>query len=208
MLFASCTVILIKNLLVWLTSLLPLKKKKLALRRSSLQYLYVIVRVIVDFLVPAKLLSQNMHYSSCLSVQSHISYNRPTWVFGRQVGSYQQSNELNAALIADGRRSSSKLRSSAFPNCYKSVRSNFQNSPFKNMSPSLQSRLNALSLKGLLISSQSRFNAFFPPSLQRRGIWILKTLNSKYALSSSRVVWRSSAYNNWSLMLNCDKGAP
>jgi hypothetical protein len=65
MLFASCTAILVKNLLAWLTSPPPLKKKKLAPRRSSSKYLRAIVRVIVDFPVPAKLLSQKMHYVSC-----------------------------------------------------------------------------------------------------------------------------------------------
>lgn len=165
MLFVSCTAILIKNLLVQLISLLPLKKKKLALRRSSLQYLYTIVCTIVDFLVLAKLLSQNIYCLSCLLVQLYISYSKLTQVLGRQVGSCQQSNKLNAALIADRRQSSSKLRISAFPNCYKSLRLNFQNLPFKDMSPSLQSYLNVLSLKGLLISSQGYFNAFFPPLL-------------------------------------------
>jgi hypothetical protein len=57
--------ILIKNLLAWLTSPPPLKKKKLALRRSSLKYLRAIIRAIVDFLIPAKPLSQKVHYVSC-----------------------------------------------------------------------------------------------------------------------------------------------
>jgi hypothetical protein len=64
MLFASCMAILVKNFLAWLTSPPPLEKKKLAPRRSSLQYLLAMVRAIVDFPVPAKPLSQNMRPSS------------------------------------------------------------------------------------------------------------------------------------------------
>jgi hypothetical protein len=56
-LYVSYIVILIKNLPVYLISPLPLKKKKLALRCFYLKYLRAIVRVIIDFLVLAKLLS-------------------------------------------------------------------------------------------------------------------------------------------------------
>src|SRR5271170_8219915 len=104
MLFASCMAILVKNLPAWLTSPPPLEKKKLAPRRSSLPYLWAMVRAIVDFPVPAKPLSQNMHRPSSPSAQSYISCSRSTRVSGRQVGSCWRSNELNAAFVANGRR--------------------------------------------------------------------------------------------------------
>ena len=60
MLLVSYTVILVTNLPVWLISLLPLEKKKLAPRRFYLLYFWVIVRVTVDFPVPAKPFSQKI----------------------------------------------------------------------------------------------------------------------------------------------------
>ena len=109
MLFASCIAILVKNLPVWLISLPPLKKKKLAPRRSFLQYLLAMVRAIVDFPVPAKLLSQNIHRSSCPLAQSHISCSMPTRVLGRQMGSSWQLAELKGASMACGKEWSRSL---------------------------------------------------------------------------------------------------
>ena len=71
------------------------------------------MRATVDFPVPAKPFSQKIHRSSCLSAQSYISCSRSTRVLGRQLGSSWRSNELNGALLANGRQSSPDLPVSA-----------------------------------------------------------------------------------------------
>src|ERR1700730_16961112 len=48
-LYASCTAILVQNLLAWPTSLPPLEKKTLAPKRFCSKYLCMTVRAIVDF---------------------------------------------------------------------------------------------------------------------------------------------------------------
>ena len=102
--FASYTAILVKNLRAWLTSLPPIKKKKLAPRRFQLKYLRATVRAIVDFPMPAKPFSQKIYRSSCPSAHLYIFYRRSTRVSRRQVALYQLSCELNGAPIANQRR--------------------------------------------------------------------------------------------------------
>jgi hypothetical protein len=146
MLFVSCIAILVKNLPAWLTSPPPLKKKKLAPRRSSSKYLQATVRAIVDFPMPAKPFSQKIHRSSCPSAQSYISRSRSTQVSGRQVGARWRSNELNSAPAADGRQSGPELLVSARFDCYIVFQGEVLRLPFKSLSISSQSRLNAFAL--------------------------------------------------------------
>ena len=104
---ASCTARLVKNLRALLTSSPPSKNKKLAPRRFYSKNLRATVRAIVDFPVPARPFSQKMYRISCPfvpSAQSYILCRRSTCVSGRQVGSCWRSQELKAALVANGRR--------------------------------------------------------------------------------------------------------
>jgi hypothetical protein len=100
---ASCTAMLVKNLLAWLASLPPLEKK-LAPRRPCSEYVRATVRATVDFLVPANPFSQKMLLLSCPSAHSCISRRTSTRVSGRQLGSCCLAYELKGAFSAFGKR--------------------------------------------------------------------------------------------------------
>ena len=114
-LYASYIAIVVKNLPAWPTSPPPLEKKKLAPRRFCSKYLRATVRAIVDFPVPAKLLSQKIHRLSSLSTQLYISLRRLTRVFWRQVDASCFAYELNGASTAYGRRRSTSESSPSLP---------------------------------------------------------------------------------------------
>jgi len=84
---ASCTAMLVTNLLACPTSPPPRAKKKLAPRRFWSKYSRPTVRAMVNFPVPAKPFSQKMQRSSCPSAQPYISQRRSTRVLGRQEAS-------------------------------------------------------------------------------------------------------------------------
>ena len=100
--FASCVAMPVKNLPVSLTSPLPLEKKELALRQSCSWHWRAIVRVTVDFPLPAIPFNQKTHLSSSRLTHAVISLRTSTRVSGRQIGSWCLLEELKAALVAEG----------------------------------------------------------------------------------------------------------
>jgi hypothetical protein len=116
-LLASCTAILITNFPACLTSSPPRAKKKLALRRTYLKYFRVIIRVIVNFPMPAKPFSQKIHRSSYLSAQPYISRRSSMRVLEKHEGECCFIYELNGALTAYGKRLNAKFLVNARLNC-------------------------------------------------------------------------------------------